>query len=538
MSLKNLYIYFTVFIALLMSCAPVAYRPAPYIQSPMVRVGLMEHADSLTISSDRPIHVYSKAGNRIVLPAGKRFTITRTEEGEQKTKYRIQYAEFPDSESAEQTRRKLMRYGIKSQLERKGGELRLGHKKIAGRTSYVLYDTKSWHHKEEAEQHLDRLGAKKAQIIALPYNDGRLVLYSGSKKLNLGGTIKCQGGPITIYNVPVGHGYHWTRKETRTYKGQIEIRLNEQGKLTVINVLPLSDYLEGVLPGEMPVSFPMEALKAQAIAARTYFLHNYGKSHYTKPFDVCDDVHCQSYVGISENDKVRRAVRQTRGQVLMAGDQLCNTPYCAMCGGHTENAEHVWNGEGVSYLRGLFDVEHPKALEHAMDLSQEQDIERWLEADPNVFCNIARAGDPEFAQYAKKFFRWSVTFTREELEQHIKQYTGTNFGTLIDLIPLSRGVSGRLIELEVIGTRRTFTIGKELRIRKALSPETLYSACIIINPIGRVGELYESFEIKGGGWGHGVGMCQIGAACMAHRGKTAELILEHYYMGAKVVMMY
>ncbi|MDZ7721298.1 MAG: SpoIID/LytB domain-containing protein [candidate division KSB1 bacterium] len=522
----------------LISCAPVAYRPAPYIQSPVIRVGLIEGTDSLVFSCERAITVFANGHKKGMLPGGETYTLIVENSEKIAVEYQVQYAEYPNRQDAERMKRQLSRYGIQARIKETGGELQVGHRVIKGNLKYVLYDQRSWKSKSGAEKYINELGAAKARVVADYGVNTVYQIVADDKKFKVAGKVRLAGGPITISNVPVGRGYHWSRRETRVYEGDLEIQTGENGGLVVINVLPLSLYLKGVLPGEMPASFPLEALKAQAIAARTYFLHNYTRVHKSHPFDVCDDVHCQSYVGKNNNEKIRRAVRETRGQVLQVGDELCNTPYHAMCGGHTENADNVWRGDAKSYLSGVFDVEHPRAMASAMDLSREQDLERWLDSEPNVFCNIVKAGNPEFAHYAKKFFRWSETFTRQELEQSIEKYTEKKLGTLVDLIPLTRGVSGRIIELEVIGTSRTFSIKRELNIRKALSPKTLYSACFVIEPVGSENEVYEAFTFKGAGWGHGVGMCQIGAACMAHAGKTAERILEHYYQGARVVALY
>jgi SpoIID/LytB domain protein len=337
----------------------------------------------------------------------------------------------------------------------------------------------------------------------------------------------------TIKEIEVGRGFHWHRKEDRTYRGEIEIRLDPGGKMTVINVIPAEVYLEGVLPAEMTDSFPQEALKAQAIAARTFTFNQLERAHRDEPYDLCDEPHCQSYLGVGkESARIKKAVRETAGLVLTCKDELCTTPYSALCGGHTENAENVWDGDSLSYLQGDFDIPSPGRIRQAFDLSKEENLARWITSSPLVNCNIQRGGRPDFAHYAEKYFRWQKRIGREDLERTIETESGREIGTLLDLRPLRRGLSGRLMEILVIGTKDTLTLRKELNIRRALSETTLFSACFIVEKESDV------FIFKGAGWGHGVGMCQIGAGMMALKDKSHPEILQHYYRGTRIKAFY
>jgi stage II sporulation protein D len=351
--------------------------------------------------------------------------------------------------------------------------------------------------------------------------------------------IRLSGCSITLKNVPAGAGYHWAHQEDRSYDGEIEVQYDPESGLRVINVLPLETYLEGVLPGEMSPHFPLEALKAQAIAARTFFLYNFGKIHRQDPYDVCDEVHCQVYVGKNNRSpEVIEAIKSTHGQVLTCNGDLCLTPYSAVCGGHTENAENVWDGDGRPYLQGVYDHPDAEKLARVFDLSKEENVKRWIESKPKVYCNIESAGTPSFAAYSQNYFRWEKRMSRSEIEKNLMAKMHVSVGRLEDIVPVRRGVSGRLIEVRVCGTQDTITVTKELKIRTAFSTDALYSACFIVEKNASADSTDPEYLFKGAGWGHGVGMCQIGAAMLAVQGMSCKDILAHYYKGTQVTGIY
>ena len=348
--------------------------------------------------------------------------------------------------------------------------------------------------------------------------------------------VRLSAEKLTIRDVPAGEGFHWARLESRTYSGVIEFIIRRNG-VTAVNELRLEDYLKGVLPGEMNAAFPLEALKAQAIVARTFCLRHLGRLHREAPFDVCDDVHCQVFTGRGDSEKHARAVDETRSLCLTFRDELCETPYSAVCGGHTEAASNAWSGQGYPYLLGRLDAVVPDHLQGALDLSSEEMARRWIRSRPQVNCFVEPEQESGFADYSRKYFRWQHRFTREKLESIIRTRV-EDIGSLLDIVPLRRGVSGRLIEVRLVGTRKAVTVSKELNIRRALSESALYSACFYIEREGAAGQLPRAFTIIGAGWGHGVGMCQIGAGILASRGTDAAEILSFYYPGTEIVDFY
>lgn len=523
----------------LLSCSITRIRPIAPPVSPIVRVGLVQHADQIRFQPDGSMIITTKkAGERYQSKQTGEWLVKAIRTIDTPQKYRILYMETQDKNKAQNKIKALSPQKV--ELITKGDELLVNRQKIAGILTFQVLLQQIFNSQQEAQDYLQSSADKDGQIIAVGQSQGELSLISPKgDHLLIRDAVRISGTPFTIKDVQVGEGYHWSHKEDRVYNGELEFRMDDEGKLVAINVLPMEEYLQGVLPGEMSPTFPMEALKAQAIAARTFFLYNFGRVHQHDPFDVCSDVHCQVFVGVkSRDDRIREAVDETRGLVLLHDGELFSTPFSALCGGHTEHVENVWNGDATPVLRGIFDVNNPEKIQRIFDLSNEDNVRKWIESKPEVFCNIELYGNPEFAQYANKYFRWQERFTRTELENNISSYTGTNFGTLLDIVPVSRGVSGRIIELKIVGSARTFTIGKELRIRKALSPQTLYSACFVVDKSEASGNVPDYFVIKGAGWGHGVGMCQIGAALMAFKGIDAAKILRHYYSGTKISQLY
>ena len=344
---------------------------------------------------------------------------------------------------------------------------------------------------------------------------------------------------ITLYGVRIGTGFHYENQEDRQYRGVMEIRLDNEGLMQAISEVPIDIYLKGVVSSEMPAGFPREALMSQAIAARSEVLAKLGTKHLNDPFDLCATVHCQVYAGISNEDpRTNEVVEATYGKVLVCDNNICDAVYSPVCGGHTENKENVWNPPAECYLNGFYDG-NPKNFDKLkLDLTRERDAATWIEESPPVHCNL-KGKESNFApDYQHRYFRWQDTYSRRELQEIIMKKTGEDIGTLYDIIPLQRGTSGRLMEIEILGSRKNLKIKKELNIRRALSETALNSACFTVDmELGEMGNPL-TVTFHGAGWGHGVGMCQYGAAAMADEGKIHKDILSHYYPGTSIETLY
>lgn len=340
-----------------------------------------------------------------------------------------------------------------------------------------------------------------------------------------------------IRKVKVGTGFHWEAEEDRVYPGVVEIRLDHEGKLSAINEISIDQYLKGVVPSEMPKTYPLEALKAQAVAARSDALAKMGSRHLSDDYDLCATVHCQVYAGLTHRAvRTDSAVKLTAGEVLVSGNHICNAVYSSVCGGHTENKENVWNSSPESHLEGIPDS--PNGSINTLDLSFEDDLRKWVDAEPPTFCNSSAYGSPPELNSSSKYFRWEETYNRPALEAIIKKKTGVDIGTFCGIEIIDRGLSGRIIEIEILGTITNHRIKSELSIRRALSETTLKSSCFYVTMTFDKDSIPNEITFHGAGWGHGVGMCQVGAAVMALQGYDYRAILNHYYRGTKVKKIY
>ena len=363
---------------------------------------------------------------------------------------------------------------------------------------------------------------------------------------------------FTIQGVTIGVDFHWERKEDQTFTGAFEIRPSEvEGEIYVINIVSIEDYLMSVISSEMKSTASPEFLKAHAVISRSWVLSQiispsthkdaisghmddherivwYDHSDHTL-FDVCADDHCQRYQGLTREITAgaRQAIEETRGVVLTYEGEVCDARFSKCCGGAMEEFGTCWQDGQYPYLIGKRD----DAKGEAMDLSSEEDAVRWIESTPDAFCNTK---DPEVLSQVLNdydletgdFYRWTVSYSSHELRELILQKSGIDFGEIRDLIPLERGTSGRICRLKIVGTERSLEVGKELEIRRFLSPSHLYSSAFVVDKTQVDEEIH--FTLHGAGWGHGVGLCQIGAAVMSYEGYDYRQILSHYYPGSQL----
>jgi stage II sporulation protein D len=408
-------------------------------------------------------------------------------------------------------------------------------------------------------------------FIAQVHNDKIALKINGRKQIVDSGLLiqpeNWQTASFSLYDVTIGIGFHWQKKEDQVFRGGLKIIVTATG-ITAINVLPAEDYLISVISSEMSATSSIEMLKAHAVISRSWLLAQIEKGRGLQPrddkcqsacnsddeiirwydredhadFDVCADDHCQRYQGITRASTVivENAVRQTGGEILTYAGRLCDTRFSKCCGGVTELFENTWEPVNHPYLQRVYDSAEIHA-EANTDLTLEESAKAWIMSNPEAFCNssdkqaLSQALN-DYDQTTHDFYRWKVKYSCEELGELIKSRTGIDFGTILDMVPVQRGVSGRIIKLSIVGSRRTMTIGKELEIRKALSKTHLYSSAFVVEKVDKGGACH--FILHGAGWGHGVGLCQIGAAVMGARGYSYREILLHYYRGAKLEKIY
>jgi len=348
-------------------------------------------------------------------------------------------------------------------------------------------------------------------------------------------TPSCSDSSFTLKDVTIGIGFHWERKEEQTFCGSLQL-IEEHGQLRAVNILPIETYLTSVISSEMSANASLELLKAHAVISRSWLMRILGRklsngtpvdgeqqcntsdkivrwydNNAHTLFDVCADDHCQRYQGITRqsNPNVVEAIQTTRGEVLMSDGDICDARFSKCCGGMMELFENCW--QPLHY--------------------------RYLLAKPDPYCNthdkrILSQVLNNYDQETVDFYRWTVHYTTQQISQLVSRKSGIDFGQILDLIPVQRGPSHRLILLKIVGEKRTVTVGKELEIRKWLSESHLYSSAFDIE------RTTDGFTLHGRGWGHGVGLCQIGAAVMGDQGIPYRDILSHYYPTSEILRVF
>ncbi len=393
---------------------------------------------------------------------------------------------------------------------------------------------------QEARAALDALNLDQP-VLVLPEMTG--VPRGHVEVVAPDGRVQCLGrrvlvrptnsGEIILHDSPVGRDFHWEHRERLSYRGAVEFLLGNDGQLLAVNELPLEEYLVSVNSSEMDSRCPLELLKAQTVAARATIMATAGKHHRGEPFDLCNGDHCQCYYGsVRERSESRQAMEETRAEVLVSHGHICDARYAKVCGGIMEANQYAWPGEPISYLSSGVDAPSPDAAGDFYPIVTEEQARRWIEATPEAYCNPDVSDLPDYLSYARDYYRWQISYGRKELEGIIAQKSGQDIGQLLDLRPLARGESGRICRLEIVGRSGTLLLDRELDIRRVLSPSHLYSSCFVVDFQRDAKGRIQTVTLRGAGWGHGVGLCQVGATMMAVRGMKYDQILAHYYRGA------
>ncbi|MDR1160837.1 MAG: SpoIID/LytB domain-containing protein [Tannerellaceae bacterium] len=364
--------------------------------------------------------------------------------------------------------------------------------------------------------------------------------------------------------VTIGVDFHWQRKESQRFRGALNL-VPKDNAIVIINQVDIEEYLTSVISSEMSATASAEFLKAHAVISRSWLLAQLSNSKKKEAarqsicpakdelikwydredhamFDVCADDHCQRYQGITRASTplVAEVINETRGEILTDGETICDTRFYKCCGGVTEQFENVWEPVAHPYLTAIRDGKEPKLP----DLTLETEADTWIRTSPEAFCNTR---DKEilaqllttYDQETTDFYRWKVVYTQKQLAELIKRKSGgTDFGDIIDLVPLKRGTSGRIEKLKIVGSKQTYTIGKELEIRRTLSESHLYSSAFVVDKEDISNAIPGRFVLTGAGWGHGVGLCQIGAAVMGAQGYDYKQILAHYFPHTEIERKY
>ncbi len=512
------------------------------IDVPNIRIGVLQSADQVEFLCNAPFSLRNEKGEKKLtgLP-NRKYLLTIQSGTPAELCYQVRAGIEKQLEKAEQVAQPFLDQGLHVELRAVGVTAQLKNRFLDNREIWVAVGN--------FPTYAEALAFKNAQA-----DPGEFVIIENMVK-PASGVIALNGHVIgsmariipeknekstliTITDVVIGIQFHWQKYEDLDYRGIIEVGFNNQGKLVVINEIDLESYLISVNSSEMTADCPLALLEAQTIAARSTVLATMGKHHYNTNFHLCSDDHCQCYHGKKrEQQPSRQAVENTWGEVILFGDEICDARYSKICGGIMEAYHDVWENRKIPYM--VSGIDSTEKIDYPANT--EEKAKKLIDTYLPVFCNTQLYPLPaKLANlYAtKNLFRWEVSYERRELEVLIKEKTGEDIGELLDIVPLQRGDSGRIIYLELIGSKKKLKIGKELEIRRVLSKSHLYSSCFYVKKeIDEQGKV-SRFILKGAGWGHGVGLCQVGATVMAMKGFGYAKILEHYYQETQLVKLY
>ncbi len=396
--------------------------------------------------------------------------------------------------------------------------------------------------------------APKGNVVSV--EKGKL-FFNGRSYNRLCFTSPSPESSFVLHDVVIGVGFHWERKENQEFRGELHF-IVEDGLVRAINRLPVEEYLVSVISSEMSAASTLEFLKAHTIISRSWLYAQLERQQnvtdgclgyengeeivrwYAREdhalFDFCADDHCQRYQGITRalNPNVARAVRETAEVVLKSNGKVCDARFSKCCGGVTERFSACWEDVDYSYLQAFRDCGKDES-EPLPNLTTEEGAREWIESVPASYCSTNDKGVLAqilngYDRETNDFYRWKVVYGQQELSALVARRSGVDFGLIEELQPLERGASGRITRLHIVGSKATRIVGKELEIRRWLSQSHLYSSAFVVDKVGDADGV--RFELKGAGWGHGVGLCQIGAAMMGEKGYSCEEILAFYYPGS------
>jgi stage II sporulation protein D len=512
---------------------------------PTIRVGVYNNQSQVDFIVDHDFSIYDIDDNLLVenAKANVKWRLKLKERKPGKFQYRLVLLETHDEVHVDAILKKLKKNGVKAEKMEIGGHLYFRNKYVTENTRFLIladvYDDWFEAHKEMRKYQPEYTPYVFKASTKPPYM--RIELFDAEYKnsLELEGPVKivpnAQESRTKLFDIyerdPV------LQKDLKHHyylDGSVEFNSDDEGMISIINELPFYKYLERAVVSEVGEGMPLEFVKAMTVVSRSEALVRYSLRHENDNYDFCATPHCLRYFGHNYKDKnIARAIKETRGQVIYDDLNVCDAYFHLISGGHTEDAAGIWQDENDAFFKGTYD--YHTIDEKYEDLRDEDVIRKWIADRPDVYCNLAGMSDlPENLRENKKFFRWQIEYSRQELESIVEMKTGIDVGTIFDIIPIKRGRSGRLIEIEILGSLKNMRIRGELNIRMTLAPEYMYSSCFVIDK-----ELSEdgtpiSFSFAGAGHGHGVGLCKTGAAVMALDGKDYKNILAHYFAQGKI----
>ena len=515
---------------------------------PVFRIHLFENQEMVDFKVGDQFTVEDADGNPLIknVKSNLRWRVkTKTSSSGKVYYYLVLYETF-DPLRAEAKLASARKIAPEAKLLTLGGDIFLNDKKVNSNTKYCVV-VGEFSSELSAKRHIKRFRPEfspRVEKAIAQSGTGEIEIFDAEYENSAETANAVRIVPknfntkIKLYNIRGFDGI--LQKEyykDHVYNGTIEFRIDPQGRLMAISELPLESYLKRVVYSEIGTELPLEFSKSLAIVCRSEVMARIGHKHLGAPYDMCNWGHCLRYYGDDfEDQNIEAAIEQTRGQVIVARDLIVDTYFNLICGGHTEDASGVWEIDEEPFFHGKYDwTETPKEF---ANLQEDDTVRRWIHARPEAWCNLRGRQVPDSLEKAKQYFRWEVNYSRRELEEIIRKKTGEDLGDLFDVVPIQRGASGRLKEVELMGSLKNYRLRGELSIREALAHDYLPSSCFYVEKeMDETGTPY-LFTFVGAGQGHGVGMCKTGGAVMAMEGYTCEQILNHYFEDCNLESIY
>ena len=517
-------------------------------EMPVLRIGLVEARDSVEFKLSGRFTVLNGHGIPILKDVSSPMKWRVKAEPKQPARYSygVLLGKFHDRRQAQELEYKLIEKGIGTRIKTRGGKLYYNDAVVNDNTQFwVMVDEYA------TEQNAQKFAREMLhnfdfQIIREKVNEPHALLElfdSEFEKLGEAENVirivpESDDVASYIYDSNVDTEAQSLLQKYRVFKRALEFRSTENGQLVIICEMPLEKYVESVVALEMKADYPPELIKAQAIAVRSKIMAYLGIKHFDEPFHLCAGPHCQVFHGLIRTaENIEKAVKATTGIVLKDNKKVVDAHYTLACGGHTESAINLADSDADETYPPVFDGLGTQ-LEQFGDLTVNENLKQWALNEPDVFCNLQNLDNNNKLNYLRKYFHWQVTYDRKELEEIVSTNIGEDIGDIFDIIPIRRGLSGRIIEMEILGSNKNLVLSGEWNIRDTLAVEQLFSSCFIINRQFDEDGFPLSFSFQGVGHGHGVGLCQIGGIAMALNNANYEKILEHYFKNIKTEKIY
>ncbi len=522
----------------------------PYPEGmPILRIGLIEHRDSVEFRLNGRFSVVNAQGISILkdVASSVKWRVKIAHYSPAKYIYHILLGKFPDRYSAQELEYKLIEKGIGNRIKIRGGKLYYNDQVVNDNTQYwvVVDDLNS---DQEAQAFAkQRLPEFSYQISKEKIHEPHALFElfdSEFEKLgeseNVIRIVPESPEVLTYIYDLIGESDQQTRPvKYRSLSGPLEFRCTDDGRIIIICELPLEKYVESVVALEGKAGLPAEVIQAQAVAVRSKTIASLGIKHHEDTFHLCSGAHCQVFNGLVQTpDTVSKAVEETFGKVLCNDRQVIDANYSLICGGFTE-AYHTLHQDGMTDpYPSVFCGNDKNKNQGDMDLTDHSQIDKWVREAPDVYCNLAILPTSKQVNYLLQHFRWHIYYDRQELEEIISTKVGHAIGTLFDIIPVRRGASGRIFEIEILASNKNILLAGEQKICQTLGNERLPSTCFVVDRQFDEEGFPLSFTFFGAGSGHGVGLCQAGGVAMALQGKKYTEILSHYFKGIEVKKIY